>query len=73
MLQMAMPIIHRDLIFQSNLSFKLSLSRLGAVTLERRLIVHRYYSPAFIALRVMFIRGSPETPIDPAPVLLFGI
>ena len=40
------------MLFQSNLNFKFSLSCLSAIAPERRLILHQYYSPAYIALRV---------------------
>ena len=43
------------------------------VILERRLILHRYCSQAYIALRVMFISGHPCPRINSRPVALSGI
>ena len=40
--------------FESNLNFEFSLSCFCAVNPERRLILHRYYSPAYSALRVIY-------------------
>ena len=45
---------------QSNLKFNFSSVRLGAVTSGRRLILHRYYSPASYALRVMLRKAKAE-------------
>ena len=45
-----------------NFEFKCCLARFFAVTFERRLILHRYYSPASHALRVISLWHTTAQP-----------